>query len=124
MEDVQTYVGDISVPFATIDLAVFAGQPLTPFSLGILSDTQNPLDENILGTDVLSGFDEFDFNVLLGKFEAVPTPEPSSLVLLLTAIGALGIAALGRRSGWSQVLPIRLPQPSFLTLKSPRVTQS
>jgi hypothetical protein len=97
IEDVQTLAGDIAIPIATIDASVFAGQPPSPFDFGVLSDSQNPFNENVLGGNILSGFNEVEFNVLFGRFEAVPAPEPSSLTLLLAGIAVLAISVSARK---------------------------
>jgi hypothetical protein len=97
LETVLDNFSPLLVPTTTLNLALFPGSTFGDFSLpvGILSDSQNPFGENILGSDVLSQFGYYEIDDADGLFYAGPVPEPQAAVLL--GAGAAGLIAARRR---------------------------
>jgi len=88
--DVSGAVNTFSVPSAQVTLGIFPGLASQAVEVGILPNDLNPTGINVLGSNFLGQFSEFQLNEAALTFSATAIPEPTTM--LLVASGFLGLA--------------------------------
>jgi hypothetical protein len=73
-ESVTTELGTITVPTALLSVDVFPQQDPTTLNIGILPDSLNPNNVNVLGMDFLGAYPVLLLNAATSTISAVPEP--------------------------------------------------
>lgn len=97
-ETVTSELGSFTVSTAILQLGVFSQQSPSTMTVGILPDSLNPDNINVIGMDFYSHYSELIWNGANSTFSAMGVPEPGTWSIFLVGFGVLGLHFRQRRA--------------------------
>jgi hypothetical protein len=120
-EIVMSDLGTFTVSTAILDLNVFSQQGPVMMTVGILPDSLNPDNINVLGMDFYDKFSELIWNGATSTFSAAVVPEPGAWSIIILGVGMLGWRLRrGRMHGMEPSIVAGTEGPLARLLSSPR----
>lgn len=98
LETVTSELGSFTVSTAILQVGVFSQQSPSTMTVGILPDSLNPGNINVIGMDFYSHYSELIWNGANSTFSAMRVPEPGTWSIFLVGFGVLGLHFRQRRA--------------------------